>query len=130
MWSANLRRKNVWFTAENHRRPRGMALIVKRGTLPKTPHTEFYAKKDVLALEEIHGSYGFSGAYARKMHVRRYPTEQIAPPKAADFKLAATPAGELPLQPFHIRTGAIPYQDDFVRSRKVLFFGLSTSVSV
>ena len=49
-------------------------MIVKKGTLPPTPHTEFYAMPDVLAREEIHGSYGFSGAWSRKVHVRYYPT--------------------------------------------------------
>ena len=43
-----------------------MPLIVKRGKVPRVPHTEFYAEDGVLALEEIHGSYGFSGAYSRK----------------------------------------------------------------
>jgi len=107
-----------------------MSLIVKRGSVPKTPHTEFYAKKDVLALEEIHGSYGFSGAYSRKMHVRRYPTEQVAAPIRAGFDLRPVPSPELPLQPFHIRTGRIPYGLDFNRARKPLLFGQSTFISV
>src|SRR5947208_3219991 len=47
---------------------RAMAVIVKKGKVPKTPHTEFYAEKGVLALEEIHGVYGFSGAWSRKLH--------------------------------------------------------------
>lgn len=107
-----------------------MSVIVKRGKVPKTPHTEFYAKEGVLALEEIHGTYGFSGAYSRKMHVRRYPTEQARPPRSAGFNLKAEAAPELPLQPFHIRTGRIPYGGDFNRARKLLLFGKSTSISV
>jgi homogentisate 1,2-dioxygenase len=107
-----------------------MALIVKRGRLPKTPHTEFYAKPGLLALEEIHGSYGFSGPFSRKMHVRRYPTEQVRSPLRTTIDLRPAPAEELPLQPFHVRTGRIPYGEDFLRARKPLFFGPRTQVSV
>src|SRR5207249_4988024 len=65
-----------------------VVLIVKKGTVPPTPHTEFYAIPKVLTREEIHGSYGFSGAWSRKVHVRSYPTEQVKPPRKADFSLA------------------------------------------
>lgn len=107
-----------------------MALILRRGELPATPHTEFYAKTGVLALEEIHGCYGFSGAWSRKMHSRRYPTVQALPPARAAFDLKPKPATELPLQPFHIRTGRLPYRGDFLRGRKVLLYGASTTISV
>ncbi len=107
-----------------------MALILKRGQLPKTPHTEFYAKPGILALEEIHGSYGFSGAYSRKMHVRRYPTEIVAPPAPAAFNLSPKPARKAPLQPYHIRTARLPYGGDFVRSRKTLLWGPATAIAV
>lgn len=107
-----------------------MALIVKRGLVPKTPHTEFYAKPGVLSLEEIHGVYGFSGAYARKMHVRRYPTEQVRPPVRSTLDLRPQPTDELPLQPYHIRAGRIPYGEDFTRSRKPVLYGPSTTLSV
>lgn len=106
-----------------------MALIVKRGRVPKVPHTEFYAKPGVLALEEIHGTYGFSGAYSRKMHVRRYPTEVAKAPATAGFHFAAK-AAETPLQPFHLRTGRLPYGGDFLRARKPLVFGRTTRISV
>ncbi|HVC08459.1 MAG TPA: homogentisate 1,2-dioxygenase [Elusimicrobiota bacterium] len=106
-----------------------MALILKRGEVPKTPHTEFYVKPGVLALEEIHGSYGFSGAYSRKMHVRRYPTEILVQPATAAFNLSPRIARPAPLQPYHIRTGRLPYGGDFVRSRKVLLWGPTTSVA-
>ena len=66
-----------------------MVFIAKRGVVPPTPHTEFYAIPDVLALEEIHGSYGFSGAWSRKIHVRSYPTEQVKPPTPGDFSLVS-----------------------------------------
>ena len=42
-----------------------MVLIAKRGIVPPTPHTEFYALPGVLAREEINGSFGFSGAWSR-----------------------------------------------------------------
>ncbi|MBI5630140.1 MAG: homogentisate 1,2-dioxygenase [Elusimicrobia bacterium] len=105
-------------------------MIIRRGEVPNTPHTEFYAKPGVLALEEIHGTYGFSGPYSRKMHVRRYPTEQVKAPQKTGLNLSPQPLGEAPLQPFHIRAGRIPYGKDFLRSRKVLVFGKSTCVSV
>ena len=47
-----------------------MVLIARRGTVPPTPHTEFYAIPGVLALEEIHGSYGFRGPPNRKIQCR------------------------------------------------------------
>lgn len=108
-----------------------MSVIVTRGQVPKTPHTEFYAKKEVLALEEIHGSYGFSGAYSRKMHVRSYPTVQSKPPRL-ERRLDLRPAlaEGLPLQPFHIKTGRIPYGGDFTRARRPLLAGPATTISV
>lgn len=107
-----------------------MGVILTRGRLPPVPHTEFYAKPGVLSLEEIHGSYGFSGPHSRKMHVRSYPTVQAAPPRPGDFRLSARPAAERTLQPYHIRTGAMPYAGDFVRGRRPLLFGPNTTVSV
>lgn len=108
-----------------------MALIAKRGSLPTTPHTEFYAKKDVLALEEIHGAYGFSGAWTRKLHVRHYPTEQIKAPKLANFDFKAeTPAEADVLQPFLIQTDDIPVSGDALRGRAALVFGSRTKVSI
>jgi homogentisate 1,2-dioxygenase len=107
-----------------------MALIVKRGQVPKTPHTEFYAEEGLLSMEEIHGSYGFSGAWSRKMHVRRYPTVQAQPPRPAGVNLKPAAPGELPLQPFHILTGKLPFGGDFVRARKPLFYGATTTISV
>jgi homogentisate 1,2-dioxygenase len=107
-----------------------MALIVKRGSLPRTPHTEFYFLKGQLALEEIHGVYGFSGAWSRKLHVRRYPTEQVAPPERADFDLKPQLPTEAPLQPYHLRAGRIAYAGDFTRSRLPLVAGATTTVSI
>lgn len=107
-----------------------MSLIVKRGQVPKTPHTEFYAKDGVLALEEIHGSAGFSGAYARKMHVRRYPTEQVRAPKSAGFNLSPRPAKNLPLQPLHLRTSQLRYGLDPARARVPLLVGPTTTISI
>lgn len=107
-----------------------MALIVRRGRVPRTPHTEFYAKPGALSLEEIHGVYGFSGAWSRKMHVSRYPTEQVKAPARSAIDLRPVPADELPLQPFHIRSARVPHGEDHVRARKPLVFGPSTVVSV
>lgn len=107
-----------------------MALVVKRGSVPKTPHTEFYAKDGVLALEEIHGAVGFSGAYSRKMHVRRYATHQVAPPILERLDLRPVAARNVPLQPFHLRTARLPYGGDFLRARRPLIFGATTTVSV
>ncbi len=106
-----------------------MSLTVKRGKVPKVPHTEFYSKNGELALEEIHGTYGFSGAYSRKMHVRRYPTEQSRLPVVSTIDLRPKPV-ELPLQPFHLKTGALPYRGDYVRGRRILLAGPTTTISV
>ena len=107
-----------------------MTMIVKQGKLPSTPHTEFYALPGVLSLEEIHGSYGFNGPYTRKIHLRSYPTEQSRPPKTADFSLLIKPASDKTLQPFHILTQNIPFEKDFVRSKKPIMAGSKTIVSV
>ena len=79
-----------------------MTVIIKKGNIPATPHTEHYCIPNVLALEEIHGSYGFNGPYTRKLHVRSYPTEQSKLPKVADFSLSSTIASDKTLQPYHI----------------------------
>jgi homogentisate 1,2-dioxygenase len=108
-----------------------MVVIAKRGTVPPTPHTEFYALPGVLALEEIHGSYGFSGPWSRKIHVRAYPTDQAKPPRRGDFDLSpGFPAEADLLQPHHIRTGRMPYEKDAVRGRKTIVSGPRTSLSI
>ncbi|MBI2070181.1 MAG: homogentisate 1,2-dioxygenase [Elusimicrobia bacterium] len=107
-----------------------MALIVKRGRLPPTPHTEFYAKDHVLSLEEIHGTLGFSGPFSRKMHVRSYPTEQIKAPKKGDFDLTPKLAKAPTLEPYHILTGRMPYGQDPVRGRQAIVAGPNTVVSI
>jgi homogentisate 1,2-dioxygenase len=108
-----------------------MVLIVKRGMVPPTPHTEFYVTPGVLALEEIHGSYGFSGAWSRKIHVRSYPTEQVRPPGRGDFSLEPEfPEQADILQPYHIWTGRVPFENDAIRGRKPIVHGPRTSISV
>src|SRR5207247_995890 len=92
-----------------------MVLIVKKGTVPPTPHTEFYAIPKVLTKEEIHGSYGFSGAWSRKIHVRFYPTEQVKPPKKSDFALVP----DFP----HVPLDRDP-ERDYVPDRSLLAEGL------
>ena len=108
-----------------------MVFIAKRGIVPPTPHTEFYAIPNVLALEEIHGSYGFSGAWSRKIHVRSYPTEQVKPPTPGDFSLVSEfpPEADL-LQPWHVLTRRIPYETDAIRSRRPIVHGPRTTMSV
>ena len=108
-----------------------MAMIVRKGTVPSTPHTEFYAIPNVLAREEIHGSYGFSGAWSRKLHVRFYPTEQVKPPKKGKFDLVPEfpPEADI-LQPYHIFTARIPFEGDALSSRKPIVHGPRTSISV
>lgn len=107
-----------------------MAKILKRGKLPPTPHTEFYSEPGTLALEEIHGTYGFSGMFSRKLHRRAYPTQVAAPPRAAGFDLVCRPARARELQPFHVEAGRIPYAEDAIRGRRPLVYGASTVISV
>lgn len=107
-----------------------MPQIIKKGDLPKTPHTEHYAIPGVLALEEIHGSLGFSGPYTRKLHVRKYPTVQIKPPVKALFRLTLKPLLSEVLQPYLITTAEIPYEKDPITSRKPILFGPNTIISV
>ncbi len=107
-----------------------MSLIIKRGDVPKTPHTEFYGRKFFLSLEEIHGTYGFSGAFSRKMHLRRYPTVQMEMPKLLSLSLTSPILQKAPLSPYHILTGKIPYQGTIERSRHCLLKGPSAAISV
>ncbi|MBI4051204.1 MAG: homogentisate 1,2-dioxygenase [Elusimicrobia bacterium] len=107
-----------------------MSLILKRGNLPTTPHTEFYAIPKVLSLEEVHGTYGFSGAFSRKLHVRSYPTEQIRPPVKGSYDLATKAAAVDTLQPYHILTGNMPYGEDALAGRKPIVFGQNTILSI
>ena len=108
-----------------------MATIVRRGSLPSTPHTEHYALPGVLSLEEIHGSYGFSGPWSRKLHVRRYPTEVKYRPERASFSFPRDSAPEdRPLEPYLIHTEAIPFAGDALTARQCLITGPHTSFSV
>ena len=107
-----------------------MAQILKRGNLPATPHTEFYAIPNVLSLEEIHGTYGFSGPHTRKLHIRAYPTELCKTPSKEDFDMFVKPALDDILQPYHILTSDVPFEYDLIRGRKPLLFGSSTVISV
>lgn len=105
-------------------------VITKRGTLPGTPHTEFYYIPGTLALEEIHGSYGFGGPWSRKMHVRKYPTEIKSTPKAASFNFMPEETKDKTLHPYLIHTGDIPYKGDALTGRHCLLWGTSTKISM
>lgn len=105
-------------------------MTITRGRVPRAPHTEFRPDGKTFSLEEIHGTYGFSGPWSRKVHVRAYPTEQARPPKAAPFSLAPKAAAAAPLQPFHVPTGKLPFAGDPMRGRTALFFGPNTTLSV
>src|SRR4051812_9805544 len=103
-------------------------LIAKRGTLPTTPHTEFRYIPGVLALEEIHGSFGFGGPWSRKMHVRKYPTEVKSKPKEASFNFVPEETKDKTLRPYLFHTGDYPYEGDALTGRKCLLFGTSTKI--
>jgi len=105
-------------------------VITKRGTLPTTPHTEFHFLPGVLALEEIHGSFGFGGPWSRKLHVRKYPTEVKSAPKIAEFNFVPEERKEKTLQPYLIHTADIPYESDALMGRKCLLWGASTKISM
>src|SRR4051812_12298686 len=105
-------------------------LIVKKGTLPTTPHTEFRFIQGGLALEEIHGSYGFGGPWARKMHVRKYPTEVKEEHQLAEFHFKPEAIENKGLQPFLIHTADIPYSSDALMARSCLLYGASTKSSM
>lgn len=107
-----------------------MSIVVKKGDLPKTPHTEFYAIEGVLSLEEIHGTVGFNGPFTRKNHIRSYPTVLSRPPKRSKLKVPPAEADDDTLQPYHILTGDIPYEGNFLTGLKPILFGITTVVSV
>ena len=107
-----------------------MSVILTRGRVPKTPHTEFYSEPEVLALEEIHGVTGFNGDWSRKYHYRKYPTQQVSEPKRLPLDLRPqTMAPHQPLQPWHIRTGRIKAHGDHISGRVPLVYGPTTLVS-
>ena len=105
-------------------------IVIKKGNVPKTPHTEFYAIPDVLSLEEIHGTYGFSGPHTRKIHVRSYPTEYSKEPTNENFDLLLKQATGDILQPYHIVSFDMPFEGNPVSGRRPLLFGLTTIISV
>ena len=107
-----------------------MVMILKHGNLPSTPHTEFYALPGVFSLEEIHGTYGFNGPYSRKIHLRSYPTEQSKPPQKRESNLVLKAAPDDTLQPYHILTSDMPYEDDAISGRKPILFGHNTMISI
>ena len=107
-----------------------MVMILKKGNLPSTPHTEFHATPDVFSLEEIHGTYGFNGPHSRKVHLRSYPTELSKPPQKGEFNLVPKPAQDETLQPYHILTYEMPYEGDAISSRKPIIFGTNTTISI
>ncbi|MBI5201151.1 MAG: homogentisate 1,2-dioxygenase [Elusimicrobia bacterium] len=105
-------------------------MILTRGSVPPVPHTE-HRVKGRFTLEEIHGTYGFSGPHSRKIHLRGYPTEQIAPPVAAGYDLTPrAPKEAPPLQPYHLQTDRVNAGPDAMRARTALVFGPNTVVSV
>ncbi len=107
-----------------------MTLIVKRGSLPKTPHTEFIYKGN-FTLEEIHGSQGFSGPFSRKVHLKSYPTEQVKAPRKANFGFAPKPYDvSALLQPHLVQTKDMPVGGDALTGRKCMVYGLNTKVSI
>lgn len=108
-----------------------MALIVTRGDIPRVPHTEFYAQPEVLALEEIHGSFGFNGPWTRKLHLRSYPTEYVrAATKAAFHCMPVAPRESELLQPYLIQTARMPTEGDALTARCPIAFGADTVCSI
>jgi homogentisate 1,2-dioxygenase len=103
-----------------------MSVILARGRAPRTPHTEFYSEPGVLALEEIHGSVGFSGPWSRKYHYRKYPTQQVREPHKLTLDLRPQPLPPLPLQPWHLRTGRLKPRGDAASGRVPLVYGTTT----
>jgi homogentisate 1,2-dioxygenase len=103
-----------------------MSVILTRGRVPRTPHTEFYSEPGILALEEIHGAMGFSGDFSRKYHYRKYPTQQVRPPHKLTLDLRPQPLPPQPLQPWHLRTGRLKPHGDVLSSRVPLVYGTST----
>lgn len=105
-------------------------MIYKQGKIPATPHTEFYSSNGVLALEEVHGTYGFNGPYSRKLHLRSYPTEQSKLPVKSNFNLACKAVSDDILQPYLIFTGDMPYEGNAQTGRKPILFGKNSIVSI
>lgn len=107
-----------------------MVMIAKQGKLPKTPHTEYYSAPNFLALEEIHGCYGFNGPYSRKIHLKSYPTEQSKLPRKGTFSLKPVPANEEILQPYLIHSLDMPHEGDAITGRKPILYGKATIISI
>ncbi|MEK7390479.1 MAG: homogentisate 1,2-dioxygenase [Elusimicrobiota bacterium] len=106
-----------------------MSIILTRGRVPKTPHTEFYSEPEILALEEIHGVAGFSGDWSRKYHYRKYPTQQIREPHRLPLDLRPQGLPPQPLQPWHLRTNRLKAHGDMISGRVPLVFGAAVVIS-
>jgi homogentisate 1,2-dioxygenase len=107
-----------------------MSIMQKRGEIDPVPHTEQRNADGSLRLEEIHGTFGFSGPWSRKMHLRRYPTELSQMPSQADFHFLSTRSALNDIvQPFLVRTALIPFATDALRARTPLLSGPNTRVS-
>ncbi len=107
-------------------------IMIRRGSLPDTPHTEFRFLAGVLALEEIHGSFGFSGPWTRKMHVRRYPTELMCTPRPAGFSFDCEPCALAQEQfvPYLFHTSDVGVTGNALTARLPLLFGKDTVFSL
>ena len=105
-----------------------MSVILTRGRVPRTPHTEHYSEPGVLSLEEIHGTVGFSGDWSRKYHYRQYPTRQIREPYRLPVDMRPIPMPPQPLQPWHLRTRRIKPHGDVVTGRVPLVYGTNTFI--
>lgn len=92
-----------------------MPFYVQYGKLPPKRHITFY-KEDGVSLyrEELFGTKGFSGIYSNKYHIHMPPqVEAIGEMQLSAGKVWA----DAPLKYYHIATGAVTTEGDFLQSR-------------
>jgi homogentisate 1,2-dioxygenase len=97
------------------------------GNVPRKRHTVFRDAAGAVPIEELIGSDGFSADSALLYH-RRSPAELIAIEPVDDMTPPLTP--NLPLSPWHLRTGELDGGVDIVRDRVLLLGNDAVHISI
>ena len=96
-----------------------MAFYLKRGTLPKSLHTQLWSDDGKLRYEEHVSREGFSDIFSSVYHI--YPPTEVR--KVGEFKpFPMEVAEEKPHRHHHLTTFKFAPEGDFIAGRKLLMF--------
>lgn len=104
-----------------------MPFYHKLGEIPPKRHTQFRKENGKLYYEELFCTAGFAGMYTNMYHIHR-PT-QI---KSYGERYSVAPKIVDPnnVKPFRLEGFAVPPEDDFLSSRKIVFANKNTYVTL